>query len=697
MDAPQPNSSEPPRCPTCGALLLPGTPGGQCPRCLLGLALEEVLPRRVHYFGDYELLELLGHGGMGKVYRARQLSLNRIVALKLIHAGRFAGSEEVARFRREAESAARLDHPNIVHIYEVGCHEGQNYFTMKFVAGGTLASVAASRQRAANPSREEGAALCRDAATLLIKTARALHHAHQRGIMHRDLRAGIAARRDSPEAAVQPVSPVRPRILHVEPLIAPAHAAVVISGEHFSPPARRKHRLFRPRPRPGDCRQHQPTHRPSAARRQLRPDFRHHPARLTACSAQFFLPTFSGSGAINAASFGAPVYFTNPVAPRAAVVGDMDGDGKPDLLLASKSGVPQLCAYRNTTQPGALEPDSFADALPLPGFGGSYGLAVGDLDGDGRLDVVAPDPSQWPGARLAFYRNANRAGTVSNLLAAGSFYLAPSAYPHSAALSDLDLDGRPDVILPDYSNDLLYLFHHRGDAGAVTSRWFAASVAIGVSRAFEAAVGDLDGDGKPDLAIPGFNHTLQVLRNTSSPGRLDASSFTLAGSFRLPPGGRVPTSARMVDLDGDGKLEVVVAHDQNPNCLLSVLRNTSSGGGISFAPPVVFRGPGSGWRIEVADFNGDGKPDLIVVHYVLQPGATIYQNRSTPGVISIFPAATIGGEVSGSAVLAVGDLDLDGKTDVILASDEENRFAVFHNQMPGGIVPPRTNPPPPTR
>ena len=105
-----------------------------------------------------------------KVYRARQISLNRIVALKLIHAGRFAGLEEVARFRREAESAARLDHPNIVHIYEVGCHEGQNYFTMKFVAGGTLAHRLSNL---ASPISN------RDAATLLAAIARALHHAHR--------------------------------------------------------------------------------------------------------------------------------------------------------------------------------------------------------------------------------------------------------------------------------------------------------------------------------------------------------------------------------------------------------------------------------------------------------------------------------------------------------------------------------------
>src|SRR5262249_9126205 len=91
------------------------------------------LPRgtRGRYFGDYELRRILGTGGMGVVYRAKQLSLNRHVALKMIRAGAWAGEDEVRRFRNEAEAVANLDHPQIVTIYEVGEHDGQHYFSMK--------------------------------------------------------------------------------------------------------------------------------------------------------------------------------------------------------------------------------------------------------------------------------------------------------------------------------------------------------------------------------------------------------------------------------------------------------------------------------------------------------------------------------------------------------------------------------------
>lgn len=181
-----------PICASCGVKLAGQEVGGMCATCLLTLALEppsdatfrdgrpacdlgdDVHARR---FGDYELLERVAHGGMGIVYRARQISLNRTVALKMILAGDLSTPAMVVRFQTEAEATARLEHPGIVPIHEIGEHEGQHFFSMRFLDGGTLTQVMGKNKF--SPAQ---------AVELMTKIARAVHHAHQRGILHRDLK-----------------------------------------------------------------------------------------------------------------------------------------------------------------------------------------------------------------------------------------------------------------------------------------------------------------------------------------------------------------------------------------------------------------------------------------------------------------------------------------------------------------------------
>ncbi len=138
---------------------------------------EPAEPVHVRYFGDYELIREIARGGMGVVFQARQVSLNRTVALKMILAGQLADETDVKRFYTEAEAAANLDHPGIVPIFEVGQHEGQHYFSMGFVEGQSL-----SQRLAGGPLPP------REAAELMRRVSEAIEYAHQRGVIHRDLK-----------------------------------------------------------------------------------------------------------------------------------------------------------------------------------------------------------------------------------------------------------------------------------------------------------------------------------------------------------------------------------------------------------------------------------------------------------------------------------------------------------------------------
>ena len=159
-------------------------PSGLCPGCLLRTAIEHgsarslapLLPK-LRYFGDYELVEEVARGGMGVVYRARQVSLDRIVAVKMMRPGVLATEDEIRRFQAEARTAAGMQHPNIVAIHEVGEFDGLHYFSMDFVEGPSLDELA-----------RQGPLAPLEAARYVQLLAEAVHYAHGKGILHRDLK-----------------------------------------------------------------------------------------------------------------------------------------------------------------------------------------------------------------------------------------------------------------------------------------------------------------------------------------------------------------------------------------------------------------------------------------------------------------------------------------------------------------------------
>jgi ABC-type phosphate/phosphonate transport system substrate-binding protein/tRNA A-37 threonylcarbamoyl transferase component Bud32 len=187
-------------CRNCGVTVGKDAPFGHCPRCLLELGFVNALapegPRKSPagrlQFGDYDLIEQIGRGGMGVVYKARQVSLNRTVALKMVLDSHLASPVVLRRFLIEAEAAAKLDHPNIVPIYEIAEIEGQHFFSMRLIEGESLERKVALGEWDV-PKRGKTRFGSRDKtqekiATLIATVARAVHYAHERGVLHRDLK-----------------------------------------------------------------------------------------------------------------------------------------------------------------------------------------------------------------------------------------------------------------------------------------------------------------------------------------------------------------------------------------------------------------------------------------------------------------------------------------------------------------------------
>jgi len=209
-DVTLPPASEPTETPTIAPTIVPERNA------------DAAIGTMVRYFGDYELVEEIARGGMGVVYKARQVSLNRIVALKMILAGQLASEEDVQRFHAEAEAAANLDHPGIVPIYEVGEHEGQHYFSMGFVEGSSLSAKVA-----------DGPLTPKEAAEYTKKVAEAVAYAHEKGVIHRDLKpANVLLQAEDTHASQNTGTPdLQPSAFSLQPKVTDFGLAKKVEGD----------------------------------------------------------------------------------------------------------------------------------------------------------------------------------------------------------------------------------------------------------------------------------------------------------------------------------------------------------------------------------------------------------------------------------------------------------------------------------
>ncbi len=385
---------------------------------------------------------------------------------------------------------------------------------------------------------------------------------------------------------------------------------------------------------------------------------------LVAYSSQPFLPTFpSGSTAFTANAFSAWEDFFLGYDPRSIAIGDLDGDGKADLAVASYR-TNMVSVFRNISTSGAITASSFATSVDFPTGSGPNSVAICDLDGDGKLDLMVANSSA---NTVSIFRNTSSLGSITDSSFASKVDFITGANP-SVAIADLDGDGKPDLTIANKNSNTVSIYRNTSILGSITSSSFAAKIDFATGTSPESiAIADLDGDGKPDLVTSNStSDNLSVFRNTSTLGAINASSFSSKVDF-----GTIDTYFVAIgDLDGDGKPDLVAT--QRCCGAISIFRNNSTAGSItsaSFASKVDFATGSSPYSVAIGDLDGDGKADLTVANNS-SGTVSVLRNTSTSGAISASSFASKVDFTTGSSPIsiAIGDLDGDGKPDLVVAN-----------------------------
>ncbi len=392
-------------------------------------------------------------------------------------------------------------------------------------------------------------------------------------------------------------------------------------------------------------------------------------AGLSATHSRPFNVTVPSPSAVSSSSYKPKVDLTTETQPRSVVAADFDGDGRNDLAVAA-FGANAVNIFRNIHSSGPLSPGSFDTRQQYATGTNPWKIASGDLDGDGRLDLVT---SNHNGSSLTILRNTSSPGSIT--LAPPVTISTTSAT--QVTIADVDLDGKPDIVTTSMNSDLMSVFRNQTTGTTIS---FAPQVDFwSGDLALAIAAGDLTDDGRPEIVVTSnstVNTSIFVYRNTATPGAITTGSFDAPMELGTDTS---TTGVSLGDIDGDGKTDILVVNSFGGDANIQILRNNGTGGSFSVGLPYIFMPGGIGAEtILLTDANGDGLPDPVTT---TGNAIAVFQNTSTPGSISLSPQVTFPSGTTPYGV-AAGDLNGDGLVDLVTANYNSQSVSIFENAAP---------------
>ena len=354
-------------------------------------------------------------------------------------------------------------------------------------------------------------------------------------------------------------------------------------------------------------------------------------------------------------------------------VGDLDGDGKPDVVVGNYYNS-NLSIYRNTSTRGVVDASSFAPRVNFIVGKVPHHVVLGDVDGDGKRDIVCINKDS---AELSVLRNTATPGVI-NKDSFAEVVIKIARDPRAAALQDFNSDGKPDVAVACFNTGTLFVLENQSTPGAIA--FGPRRILNANASAATLTAGDLDGDGKADIVVPSArNPSLWIFRNRGVGGQLTAASFDQPITIE-----NHVADVALGDADGDGKMDIVGVHESANT--LYVWRNVGSPGRLgldSFAPRADFPTGAYPYGAVVANVDGDGRPEIVLANAAAHSIA-VFRNLSRRGE---FTATSLAPRVDfptgkGPRTVAVVDIDGDGLAEVVNANLDQPSFSVLRQGEP---------------